>query len=145
MRNSPHQFRTIVRDGPIGTPEGLEERYVVIAKRSFRGAGPWRMRGEIIVIHGRSEAGPGVEKQNKMNDQREDHEMLDADGDVDDTEQDESEDENGNGNEDEDEDGEVEIMWDVDGSRYQLMRDPPMESDELRRETHWVNTQYFSR
>ncbi|KAK6538107.1 hypothetical protein TWF694_010990 [Orbilia ellipsospora] len=36
-----NKFRTLVRDGPLGSVQGENQRFVVIGKRSFRGAGLW--------------------------------------------------------------------------------------------------------
>jgi len=130
----------------MGTPEGSDERYVVIAKRSFRGAGPWRVRGDVLVISGKRDVEQMNNERVKTIVQGDDEEMFDVNAD----DSRESDDEDGDQHEDEDEDeeedkdGEVEIMWDTDGSRYQLMRDPPEEFGDIRKETHWVNTRYFS-
>ncbi|KAF3930903.1 hypothetical protein ABW19_dt0206301 [Dactylella cylindrospora] len=43
-----NKFRTLVRDGPVGSAQGENERFVVIGKRSFRGAGLWP--GELVGV-----------------------------------------------------------------------------------------------
>ncbi|KAK6516418.1 hypothetical protein TWF506_006327 [Arthrobotrys conoides] len=113
-----NKFRTLVRDGPVGSAEGEFQRFVVIKRRSFRGAGLYP--GEMVDVD--VEMGGCV--------------VL---GDDDD-------DDAGNGGEGNDEDerleGEVEVMWSEDGEEFWLVRNPA-EDGGIGKETSWVSKEWF--
>ncbi|KAF3926301.1 hypothetical protein AA313_de0200242 [Arthrobotrys entomopaga] len=111
-----NKFRTLVRDGPLGSVQGENQRFVVIGKRSFRGAGLWP--GRLV--------GVDVDVDLEM-------EMEMDGGDVDNDEEEEV------GLE-----GEVEVMWSDDGEEFWLVRDP-VEDGGIGRNTSWVSKDWFAR
>ncbi|EGX51022.1 hypothetical protein AOL_s00054g758 [Orbilia oligospora ATCC 24927] len=125
-----NKFRTLVRNGPVGSAEGEAQRFVVIKRRSFRGAGlyPEEMvdvdveMGGCVVL--------GDEENN--NDNRNRNNVKGG------------KDEDGDEDEDEDErlEGEVEVMWSEDGEEFWLVRDPA-ENGGIGKETSWVSKEWF--
>ncbi|KAF3916747.1 hypothetical protein ABW20_dc0107281 [Dactylellina cionopaga] len=89
-----NKFRTLVRDGPVGSVLGESERFVVIGKRSFRGAGLWP--GELVEVD--VEMG-GVTEEEEEGEEEYDEEEIGFEG-------------------------EVEVMWSDDGEEFWLVRDP---------------------
>ncbi|EPS42235.1 hypothetical protein H072_3788 [Dactylellina haptotyla CBS 200.50] len=109
-----NRFRTLVRDGPVGCVQGENQRFVVIGKRSFRGAGLWP--GELVQVD--VEMGGVLEEDETM-------------------EEDDGSEEDGTALE-----GEVEVMWSDDGEEFWLVRDPA-EDGGIGKETSWVSKEWF--
>ncbi|KAK6509139.1 hypothetical protein TWF481_003902 [Arthrobotrys musiformis] len=110
-----NKFRTLVRNGPVGSLEGELQRFVVIKRRSFRGAGLYP--GEMVDVD--------VEMSGCV--------VLDDDQVV------------GDGHDEDDEErleGEVEVMWSEDGEEFWLVRDPA-EDGGIGKETSWVPREWF--
>ncbi|KAJ6259839.1 hypothetical protein Dda_5481 [Drechslerella dactyloides] len=119
------KFRTLVRDGPLGTAEGEAQRFVVIGKRSFRGAGLYPR--DLV----REAAATAAAAEND----EDDVEMQGVD----------------DGNEDfsaEDEEdyeafeGEVELMCSAGGEQFWLVRDPT-DDGSVGQKTSWVAKEWF--
>ncbi|KAK6536138.1 hypothetical protein TWF281_000385 [Arthrobotrys megalospora] len=109
-----NKFRTLVRDGPVGSVQGEFQRFVVIKRRSFRGAGLYP--GEMVGVD--VEMGGCIA-------------LYDVDGGKDD-----------GGDDNERLEGEVEVMWSDDGEEFWLVRNPT-EDGEIGKETSWVPKEWF--
>ncbi|RVD81008.1 uncharacterized protein DFL_008888 [Arthrobotrys flagrans] len=111
-----NKFRTLVRDGPVGSVEGEFQRFVVIKRRSFRGAGlyPGEMVDVDVEMSGCVVLDDGVDEHR------------------------------GEGDDDEDErlEGEVEVMWSEDGEEFWLVRNPAADGG-IGKETSWVSKEWF--
>ncbi|KAK6357443.1 hypothetical protein TWF718_001754 [Orbilia javanica] len=116
-----NKFRTLVRDGPVGSVEGEFQRFVVIKRRSFRGAGLYP--GDMVDVD--------VEMSGCVV-------LDDDDGTVDGRK--------GCDNDDSEEDerleGEVEVMWSEDGEEFWLVRNPAADGG-IGKETSWVSKEWF--
>ncbi|KAK6362912.1 hypothetical protein TWF730_000364 [Orbilia blumenaviensis] len=73
-----NKYRTLVRDGPFGSVEGQDQRFVVIKRRSFRGAGLYP--GDMVDMD--VEMGGCVVLDDVEEEDYEDHERLEGEVEV---------------------------------------------------------------
>ncbi|KAF3912049.1 hypothetical protein ABW21_db0201697 [Orbilia brochopaga] len=119
-----NKFRTIVRDGPVGTALGENERFVVIGKRSFRGAGLYPR----ALVYDDADVEMQGTSDDIVADNSENREEVA-------TEEDKEQ-------EDEVFEGEVEVMCSSDGEEFLLVRNPT-EDGSIGRDTSWVAKEWF--